>query len=92
MSFILCRNDSSGAFFLVHFPPHFHIWQYIENVKIVVNEDISAFCLDICNLSTDSESSHLKIFLEPNKIGGAFIYQVFDTLSPKNLDSMSGNS
>ena len=49
---------------------------YYQKIKVnVIFDDISGFCLDICKLSTDSESSHLQIFLEVIRSNGEFFFQ-----------------
>ena len=88
--FLMCDRQKWSIFFKLT-TANIQICYY-QKIKVNVNfDDISGFCLDICKLSTDSESSHLKIFLEVIRSNGGFFFPFFDPFSPKNLSSVSGN-
>ena len=75
--FLMCDRQKRRIFFKLT-TAHFHICYY-QKIKVnVIFDDISGFCLDICKLSTDSESSHLQIFLEVIRSNGGFFFSPHD--------------
>ena len=76
--FLMCDRQKWSIFFKLT-TANIQICYY-QKIKVnVIFDDISGFCLDICKLSTDSESSHLKIFLEVIRSNGGFFFH-FSTL------------
>ena len=59
LEFYHVSNRYKRSFFFKAVTAVFHILQYIKTREIVKNLDISGVCLEISNVSTDSESSHL---------------------------------